>query len=172
MVTGRSLAERHLRWIANIDEDPKRRLMHQDVAAAVDGSAPVREIAAWLVRSGSVQPMSQLMYADFKTWLPDDILTKMDRMSMAASVEGRVPLLDHKVVEFAATLPHKLKLTGWQTKRLLRSAVKGLLDPELLERPEDRVSRADERLAPRPAVGAGARYLDIDRNASPRALLD
>ena len=136
VVTGRSLAERHLRWIANIDEDPKRRLMHQDVAAAVDASAPVREIAAWLVRSGSVQPMSQLMYADFKTWLPDDILTKMDRMSMAVSVEGRVPLLDHKVVEFAATLPHKLKLTGWQTKRLLRSAVKGLLDPELLERPK------------------------------------
>jgi asparagine synthase (glutamine-hydrolysing) len=76
------------------------------------------------------------MYADFKTWLPDNILTKMDRMSMAASVEGRVPLLDHKIVEFAATLPYRLKLTGVQTKRLLRAAVKGLLDPALLERPK------------------------------------
>ena len=136
VVAGRSLAERHVRWIANMDDDLKRGLVHPDLAAAMARTSPAREVAAWLERAGSSQPVSELMYADFKTWLPDNLLTKMDRMSMAASVEGRVPLLDHKVVEFAATLPYRLKLSGLQTKRLLRSAVKGLLDPELLKRPK------------------------------------
>ena len=145
VVSGHSLADRHVRWIANMDDGLKSRLMHPDIAAAMARKSPVQDVAAWLARAGSAQPISQLMYADFKTWLPDNILTKMDRMSMAASVEGRVPLLDHKVVEFAATLPHRLKLSGVQTKRLLRSAVKGLLDPELLKRPKTafRVPMAD-----------------------------
>ena len=136
IVGGRSLADRHVRWIANMDDPFKRALVHPDLAATLQRESPVREMAAWMARAGSAQPVSELMYADFKTWLPDNILTKMDRMSMAASVEGRVPLLDHKIVEFAATLPYRLKLTGVQTKRLLRAAVKGLLDPALLERPK------------------------------------
>jgi asparagine synthase (glutamine-hydrolysing) len=89
-----------------------------------------------MAKAGSTRPISALMYSDFKTWLPDNLLAKMDRMSMAVSVEGRVPLLDHKLVEFAATLPYRLKLSGMQTKRLLRSAVKGLLPPDLLQRPK------------------------------------
>ena len=136
VVGGRSLAERHVRWIATMDDGLKRGLVHPDMAAALARTSPAQEVAAWLARAGSVQPVSQLMYADFKTWLPDNLLAKMDRMSMAASVEGRVPLLDHKVVEFAATLPYRLKLSGVQTKRLLRSAVKDLLSPELLKRPK------------------------------------
>ncbi|MEO6212389.1 MAG: asparagine synthase (glutamine-hydrolyzing) [Vicinamibacterales bacterium] len=136
VVGGNSLADRHVRWIANMDGGLKRGLVHPDMAAVMEQESPVRDIGAWLARAGSTQPVSKLMYADFKTWLPDNILTKMDRMSMAASVEGRVPLLDHKVVEFAATLPYRLKLSGRQTKRLLRSAVKGLVSPELLESPK------------------------------------
>jgi asparagine synthase (glutamine-hydrolysing) len=154
VVRGSSLADRHVRWIANMDDDLKRGLLHPAMAAAMVGEAPVTEVANWLTRSGSSQPVSELMYADFKTWLPDNLLTKMDRMSMAASVEGRVPLLDHKVVEFAATLPYRLKLSGLQTKRLLRSAVKGLLDPELLKRPKTafRVPMAEWLRGPLSAV--------------------
>ena len=136
VLSGRSIAERQIRWVANMDDDVKRRLVHPDIVDARERNPAVQELAEWLRRAGSAQPVSQLMYADFKTWLPDNLLTKMDRMSMASSVEGRVPLLDHKVVEFAATLPYALKLTGLQTKRLLRSALKGLLDPELLKRPK------------------------------------
>ena len=136
VVAGGSLAERHVRWVANMDDELKADLVHPDVTAALINGSPVQSMSAWLARAGSKQPLSELMYADFKTWLPDNILTKMDRMSMAASVEGRVPLLDHKVVEFAAMLPNRLKLSGWQTKRLLRSAVKGLLAAELLTRPK------------------------------------
>ena len=148
VMDGGSLAERHVRWIGNMDDTLKQSLVHPDMAAALNGTtstSPAREVAALLSRAGSAQPVSQLMYADFKTWLPDNLLTKMDRMSMAASVEGRVPLLDHKVVEFAATLPYRLKLSGPQTKRLLRSAVEDLLTPELLKRPKTafRVPMAD-----------------------------
>jgi asparagine synthase (glutamine-hydrolysing) len=136
VLDGGSLADRHLRWVANIDQDLKREVLHPDVAALLDARAPEAHVASVMARSGSARPLTELMYADFKTWLPDNILTKMDRMSMAASVEGRVPLLDHKVVEFTATLPYTLKLSGRQTKRLLRAAVSGLLPPELIDRPK------------------------------------
>lgn len=134
---GRTLAERHVRWIANMDDALKRRVMNRELAAANAGHAsPAAHVDAWMALSGSAAPLSRLMYADFKTWLPDNLLTKMDRMSMAASLEGRVPLLDHKVIEFAAMLPYRLKLTGMQTKQLLRSAVRDLVGPELLQRPK------------------------------------
>jgi asparagine synthase (glutamine-hydrolysing) len=132
---GASVADRHVRWIANIDDRLKSRLVSRDVANAVS-SRPVDAFDGWMQKSGARTTFSGLMYSDFKMWLPDNILAKMDRMSMAASVEGRVPILDHKVVEFAATLPYRLKLSGRQTKKLLREAVKGLLDPALLERPK------------------------------------
>lgn len=166
VVAGHSLAERHVRWIANMDDDLKRRLIHPDMASAMEQKSPAQEVAVWLARAGSSLPVSQLMYADFKTWLPDNILTKMDRMSMAASVEGRVPLLDHKVVEFAALLPHRLKLSGLQTKRLLRSAVKGLLDPELLKRPKTafRVPMTDWLRGPLSALTRDTFASDAMRN--------
>ena len=136
VVSGRTLAERHIRWIANMDEGLKRRVVGTGLSSGTSQIAAVDRVNAWMAASGSVTPLSQLMYADFKTWLPDNLLTKLDRMSMAASVEGRVPLLDHKVVEFAAMLPSRLKLTGLRTKRLLRSAVRDLVAPELLQRPK------------------------------------
>lgn len=136
VVTGRSLAERHVRWIANMDDELKGALVHPDVAAVFAKESPAGDVARWMAKAGSAKPISALMYSDFKTWLPDNLLAKMDRMSMAVSVEGRVPLLDHKVVEFAATLPYRLKLSGMQTKRLLRSAIRGLLPPDLLQRPK------------------------------------
>jgi len=63
-------------------------------------------------------------------------LMKQDQMSMAASVESRVPFLDHKLVEFAARLPNSWKLSGWTTKRILREAMKGILPEAILNRPK------------------------------------
>ena len=134
--TGRSVADRHVRWIANMDDELKGRLVTRDVAKMMAADGPTEAVAAWMGKSGAATAFSGLMYSDFKMWLPDNILAKMDRMSMAASVEGRVPILDHKVVEFAATLPYRLKLSGPQPKKLLREAVRGALDPALLERPK------------------------------------
>jgi asparagine synthase (glutamine-hydrolysing) len=74
------------------------------------------------------------MYLDIKTWLADDILHKVDKMSMATSLEARVPLLDHKLVEFVATLPAALKLPSFETKRLLKQAVRSLVPAAILDR--------------------------------------
>jgi asparagine synthase (glutamine-hydrolysing) len=74
------------------------------------------------------------MYVDFKTWLPDNILTKIDRMSMAVSIEARVPLLDHRLVEFVTGLPQRLKMSGFCSKLLLRQAMRSLLPARTLRR--------------------------------------
>jgi asparagine synthase (glutamine-hydrolysing) len=81
-------------------------------------------------------PLDQLLYIDSKTYLPGDILTKVDRMSMAASLEVRVPLLDHKLIEFVTRIPGWMKLDGVQTKYLFKKAIKDLVPAEILNRPK------------------------------------
>jgi asparagine synthase (glutamine-hydrolysing) len=80
--------------------------------------------------------LQKLLYVDTKTWLPDDLLIKADKITMANSVELRVPFLDHKVLEFAASLPGSKKLRGTQTKYILKRAVAGRIPKELLSRPK------------------------------------
>jgi asparagine synthase (glutamine-hydrolysing) len=77
-----------------------------------------------------------LLYLDSKTYLPGDILTKVDRMSMATSLEARVPLLDHKLIEFVTSIPTALKLKNLETKYIFRQAVRGLVPDEILDRPK------------------------------------
>jgi asparagine synthase (glutamine-hydrolysing) len=79
--------------------------------------------------------LDRLLYTDLKTYLVE-LLMKQDQMSMAASIESRVPFLDHKLVEFAAQLPDAWKLQGFTTKRILRAAMKGLLPDSILHRPK------------------------------------
>jgi len=88
-----------------------------------------------LFRQLEGQPLlHQLLHVDTKTWLPDDLLVKADKMTMATSVELRVPLLDHKVLEFAASLPPQFKVKGWSTKRILKAALKGSVPRAILKR--------------------------------------
>ena len=79
--------------------------------------------------------LDRLLYTDLKTYLVE-LLMKQDQMSMAASIESRVPFLDHKLVEFAAGLPRRMKLRGFTTKWILREAVRSLLPAEILSRPK------------------------------------
>ncbi|MGE3508404.1 MAG: asparagine synthase (glutamine-hydrolyzing) [Vicinamibacterales bacterium] len=79
---------------------------------------------------------AQMMRFDSETYLPEDILTKVDRMSMAHSIESRVPLLDHHLVEFAASLPARFHIDDGQRKRLFRRVAASLLPPSLLTRPK------------------------------------
>jgi asparagine synthase (glutamine-hydrolysing) len=88
------------------------------------------------LRNGRMHWLSALQYMDIKGYLPNDILTKVDRMSMAHSIEARVPLLDHKFVEFAATIPPELKLKGKTTKYIFKKAMEGILPNEVLYRPK------------------------------------
>jgi asparagine synthase (glutamine-hydrolysing) len=78
--------------------------------------------------------INKMLYIDTKTWLPDDLLVKADKMTMANSLELRVPLLDHKVLEFAASLPPDFKVCGKQTKRILKATFAKVLPKEVLNR--------------------------------------
>jgi asparagine synthase (glutamine-hydrolysing) len=78
--------------------------------------------------------LDQMLYIDTKTWLPDDLLVKADKITMANSLELRVPLLDHKILEFAASLPAEHKVRGKETKRALKAAFSKALPREILAR--------------------------------------
>ncbi len=81
-------------------------------------------------------PLDSLLYIDSKTYLPGDILTKVDRMSMAVSLEARVPLLDHKLIEFVTRIPASMKLAGNETKHLFKKAIADLVPAEIINRPK------------------------------------
>jgi len=85
--------------------------------------------------NGTSTLLDRLLYTDMNTYLVE-LLMKQDQMSMAASIESRVPFLDHALVEFTAQLPDEWKLSGLTTKRILREAMKGLLPPSILNRPK------------------------------------
>jgi asparagine synthase (glutamine-hydrolysing) len=90
-----------------------------------------------LVEEGvGLDPLSRLQLIDFQTYLPGDILTKVDRMSMANSLEARVPFLDHSLVEFACRLPAELRLRSGELKYLLKKTLRGKLPDEVLTRPK------------------------------------
>lgn len=82
----------------------------------------------------SVNPTDKLLYLDSKTYLPSDILTKVDRMTMANSLEARVPLLDHELIEFVQKIPAELKLKGAETKYIFKKAMEGIVPNEILYR--------------------------------------
>jgi len=88
------------------------------------------------VMHSALSPLNKASYVDVRHRLLEDMLVKVDRMSMAHSLEVRSPLLDHRLVEFAAGLPTRLKLRGWQTKAILRDAVRRYLPAATLRKPK------------------------------------
>ena len=98
-----------------------------------EGLDPYTGVRGYLDATDARTLLDRLLYADTKTYL-HELLMKQDQMSMAASIESRVPFLDHKLVEFTARLPARLKLRGWTTKYILRESMKGLLPEPILKR--------------------------------------
>jgi asparagine synthase (glutamine-hydrolysing) len=111
------------------------KLLKAEALSMVRGYDPMRT-RRQLMQAEKSHWLSALQYADTKLYLPNDILTKVDRMSMAHSIEARVPLLDHKLVEFAATIPSELKLRGNTTKYIFKRAMEGILPDPILHRPK------------------------------------
>ncbi|HEY2150035.1 MAG TPA: asparagine synthase (glutamine-hydrolyzing) [Vicinamibacterales bacterium] len=114
----------------------QRSLLAPDLRAAATRAAAYHESLLRFDAPGAGSTLlDRLLYTDIKTYLVE-LLMKQDQMSMAASIESRVPFLDHHLVEFAAALPDDWKLAGWTTKRILRESMKGVLPPKILDRPK------------------------------------
>ena len=126
-------AERYLDASMMFRADELRKLLQPDVYELVGRHDPCAHALSHLHGIGS-DWMSAIQYCDIHTYLPLDILTKVDRMTMAHSIEARPPLLDHKLVEFAARVPAHLKLKDGTTKYLLKRAMRGILPDDLIDR--------------------------------------
>src|SRR3989442_407955 len=109
-------------------------LLMPDVCAALPPTPEACVVREAMAAAGSSDYVTQLQYADIQTYLPEDILTKVDRASMLPSLETRVPLLDHILMELAATIPSALKLRSGSGKHILKRAVGDLLPAEILGR--------------------------------------
>jgi asparagine synthase (glutamine-hydrolysing) len=105
-----------------------------DFRGAIDRDLSIEPMRALQSRVRGLNTLDAMLYIDTKTWLPDDLLIKADKMTMANSIELRVPLLDHKVLEFAASLPSRLKLNGLRTKFILKKALSSRIPKEIRDR--------------------------------------
>jgi asparagine synthase (glutamine-hydrolysing) len=99
-----------------------------------DKQRSTESVAKYLLSTATSDTLSRMLYVDTKTWLPDDLLIKADKITMANSVELRVPLLDHKLLEFAASLPTTYKVHGFTTKYIAKKALSKRVPKEILDR--------------------------------------
>lgn len=121
-------------WFALFNRDAKADLLSERVQRECM-EADTREVfAEHLNRTDAVEPLNRMLYVDSKLWLPDDLLARGDKLAMAVSLEARVPLLDHKLVEFAATLPPSMKLRGLTQKYLLKKVSSRWLPDTIVKR--------------------------------------
>lgn len=132
------LLKRHLTWARLSTDSTLRSLLGPKLEFEAE-TLHVEDCFEKVLEEARHRPggeLSRMLYLDLKTWLPDDLLTKVDRMSMAASLEARVPYLDPRVVEFAFQVPEKLKVRGKTGKYLLKEAARMYLPREIVDRPK------------------------------------
>ena len=121
---------KHLRWMMFFSEKEKKSLYSSDFIHSLKGAEPIQRRTPFdsiFDTMPRLDKLNQELYLDLRSYLVDDILVKVDRMSMAASLETRVPLLDHKVVEFFFRIPGSLKLKGFTTKWFFKKTMERLL---------------------------------------------
>ena len=128
--------EGYFRAVSACRPEVKAKLIHQDVQRELKGYDTKDLFRRYYSRASTDDPLSRIQYLDIKTYLPDDILVKVDRASMAHSLEVRAPLLDHKLMELAAAMPSSIKIKGGEGKYILKKALEGKLPPNVLYRPK------------------------------------
>ena len=131
---GRDERGRYIDAIRFFAADEKPSLLTRDLRVAVDGPDPEAQMAARFARFAALPWPSQMMRVDAETYLPEDVLTKVDRMSMAHSIESRVPLLDNDVIAFSSTLPAAMKIKDGRRKHVLKEVAATLLPREIIDR--------------------------------------
>jgi asparagine synthase (glutamine-hydrolysing) len=125
---------RFTNWFPLFNRDMKQELLADSYKRELPDIYSESVFAEHLADTDAVDPLNRMLYVDTKLWLPDDLLARGDKTAMAVSLEGRVPLLDHKLVEFAASLPPNLKLKGLTRKYLLKKVARKLLPTEIVDR--------------------------------------
>ncbi|HEX6478400.1 MAG TPA: asparagine synthase (glutamine-hydrolyzing) [Ktedonobacteraceae bacterium] len=136
-MAGRVLSEpapqRWMSWFGVFNGQLKNDLLSEKTKAHIDNDAS-RTFQRWLARNKQRDNLSSMLYLDTKIWLPDNLLMKADKMTMAASLESRMPLLDYKLIEYAASIPSSVKVKPFQTKYLLKRAYADFLPKPVLTR--------------------------------------
>jgi asparagine synthase (glutamine-hydrolysing) len=125
--------QRWISWFGIFNEQLKDHLLSASTKSCIDTDAS-RIFRNWLDQNPQRDDLSSMLYLDTKIWLPDNLLMKADKMSMAASIEARIPLLDHKLIEYVATIPSSAKIKPFQAKYLLKHAYKDFLPETILKR--------------------------------------
>ena len=126
-------ARRYAKWIQFFADTDKQNLYGDAMPSRADGSS-LDLIEPWF--AGTAPAAARAAYTDINSYLPDDLLVKVDVATMAHGLEGRSPFLDHEFLAFAASIPASLKMKGLRTKSLLKSAMASRLPRELLSRPK------------------------------------
>jgi asparagine synthase (glutamine-hydrolysing) len=127
------LAQRYT-GVSFYETSPKDALYRPEIRNLFNGSAMPGLVSRYYDKTEGLDPLLRMMYLDVKSWLPDDLLIKADKMTMATSVELRVPFLDHRVVELGGRIPPRYRVKGWETKYILKKAMEPYLPKEILYR--------------------------------------
>ncbi len=136
-IAGLPADERHRAWVAAYTDAELSRLLSADLRPTLDNGSLAAPFRALYGNVSHRELLDQLLYIDAKVSLADQLLMKVDKTTMAASLEARCPLLDQELLEYAAALPSSLKLSAaGGTKIVLRHALRGLLTDEILDRPK------------------------------------
>jgi asparagine synthase (glutamine-hydrolysing) len=130
------VAERHARWMGSFTPAEQNDLLTPDALSRMPVPPSYAALHALAAAIPGEPWLNQVLYLDLKGYLSEGVLTKVDRVSMACSLEVRVPLLDRRVVEFAATLPPGLRLRGLTTKYVLKRVLRGRLPDTIITRPK------------------------------------
>ncbi len=126
--------KRYERWMTTFDEQAKAEIYTDDFRAAINTANDSTILDAWFARANGSGVLDATMLTDQMTYLPNDLLVKVDIASMANSLEARSPFLDHKVIEFAASLPENIKMRRYETKSLLKKVAARLVPREVVYR--------------------------------------
>ena len=127
-------AERYFAYRALLNRTQRTALLADDLQDEICGTGIEEQCGRYYHSPNATAPLDRIMYQDVKVYLPDDILVNTDRISMLHSLEVRVPFLDHKVMEFCATIPATLKIKGFQKKYLFKKAVAHLVPKNILHK--------------------------------------
>jgi asparagine synthase (glutamine-hydrolysing) len=129
-------AERYIDSVSYFNRADRQQLLSRGMSSELTGREAEHNFLSIYNGAAGGSHLERLLYLDTKTYLPGDILTKVDRMTMANSIEARVPFLDHKLVEASLRIPASLKLSGSISKYILKEALRGLLPGAVIDRPK------------------------------------